>query len=88
MSAMPPQFFTNPHDMPQEFRTSREEELHDEDAAELGGRELTEEEAAELEGHTHGPGCGHEAIQHGDHVDYVHEGRRHFLHLGRWHRHA
>jgi len=22
-------------------------------------------------GHEHGPGCGHEAVQHGDHVDYV-----------------
>jgi hypothetical protein len=21
-------------------------------------------------GHVHGPGCGHEAVPHGDHVDY------------------
>ena len=21
--------------------------------------------------HEHGPACGHEAVQHGDHVDYV-----------------
>ena len=22
------------------------------------------------EGHVHGPTCGHEAVKHGDHVDY------------------
>jgi hypothetical protein len=22
-------------------------------------------------GHEHGPGCGHEAIPHGDHIDYI-----------------
>ena len=27
--------------------------------------------------HVHGPGCGHGAVEHGDHVDYVHEGNRH-----------
>jgi hypothetical protein len=27
--------------------------------------------------HTHGPGCGHTAVQHGDHVDYVHDGHLH-----------
>ena len=26
-------------------------------------------------GHVHGPGCGHEAIPHGDHVDYIVDGR-------------
>ena len=25
--------------------------------------------------HQHGPGCGHTAIRHGDHIDYVHDGR-------------
>lgn len=30
--------------------------------------------------HEHGPGCGHEAVQHGDHVDYLHDGHRHALH--------
>jgi zinc transport system permease protein len=30
--------------------------------------------------HEHGPGCGHEAVVHGDHVDYVHEGHRHAAH--------
>ena len=30
--------------------------------------------------HQHGPGCGHEAVDHGDHVDYVHDGHRHAPH--------
>ncbi len=31
-------------------------------------------------GHVHGPGCGHEAVPHGDHVDYLVEGRLHHQH--------
>ena len=27
------------------------------------------------EGHVHGPGCGHEAVPHGDHIDYIVDGR-------------
>ncbi|TKB57566.1 hypothetical protein [Ferrimonas aestuarii] len=30
--------------------------------------------------HVHGPGCGHQAIQHGDHVDYIVNGRLHHQH--------
>jgi zinc transport system permease protein len=30
--------------------------------------------------HEHGPECGHEAVPHGDHVDYVHDGHRHAAH--------
>ena len=30
--------------------------------------------------HEHGPGCGHETISHGDHVDYLHDGHRHAAH--------
>lgn len=30
--------------------------------------------------HEHGPDCGHEAVPHGDHVDYVHDGHRHAAH--------
>ncbi|HEU5455050.1 MAG TPA: metal ABC transporter permease [Nocardioides sp.] len=30
--------------------------------------------------HVHGPDCGHVAVQHGDHVDYVHDGHRHAAH--------
>ncbi len=29
--------------------------------------------------HTHGPGCGHLGIKHGDHVDYVHDGHLHHM---------
>lgn len=27
--------------------------------------------------HQHGPACGHTAIKHGDHVDYLHDGHLH-----------
>ena len=30
--------------------------------------------------HDHGPDCGHVAVKHGDHVDYVHDGHRHASH--------
>lgn len=30
--------------------------------------------------HTHGPGCGHEAVAHGDHTDYVVDGHLHHAH--------
>lgn len=30
--------------------------------------------------HAHGPDCGHRAIPHGDHVDYLHDGHRHAPH--------
>ncbi len=33
-------------------------------------------------GHTHGPGCGHEAVPHGDHIDYIVNGRLHHVHNG------
>lgn len=32
--------------------------------------------------HRHGEGCGHPAIEHGDHLDYVVEGRLHSPHGG------
>jgi zinc transport system permease protein len=35
---------------------------------------------AEAHPHAHGPGCGHPAVAHGDHVDYVHDGHRHAAH--------
>jgi zinc transport system permease protein len=31
--------------------------------------------------HRHGPDCGHVAVEHDDHVDYVHDGHRHAVHL-------
>ncbi len=33
-------------------------------------------------GHVHGPGCGHEAIPHGDHMDYLVAGHLHHPHDG------
>jgi zinc transport system permease protein len=35
---------------------------------------------AERHDHEHGPDCGHEAIPHDDHVDYLHDGHRHAAH--------
>lgn len=34
------------------------------------------------QGHVHGPECGHEAVPHGDHVDYLVEGHLHHPHGG------
>ncbi len=33
-------------------------------------------------GHTHGPNCGHEAVPHGDHVDYLINTHLHHFHNG------
>ena len=30
--------------------------------------------------HTHGPDCGHEAVPHGDHTDFLVNGHLHFAH--------
>lgn len=30
--------------------------------------------------HQHGPNCGHVAVRHGDHVDYLHDGHLEFPH--------
>ena len=32
--------------------------------------------------HHHGPGCGHEAVPHADHTDYLVEGHLHHPHSG------
>jgi hypothetical protein len=32
--------------------------------------------------HVHGEGCGHEAVPHGDHVDYLVDGHLHHPHNG------
>lgn len=42
----------------------------------------TTHEAAEhtFEEHTHGEHCGHDAIEHGDRVDFLHDGHRHAAH--------
>lgn len=43
---------------------------------------------AERHPHEHGLGCGHEAVPHGDHVDYLHDGHRHAAHEGHYDEHA
>src|SRR3954471_6411042 len=43
----------------------------------LAGRHTV---APELHAHKHGDDCGHPAVPHGDHVDYVHDGHRHATH--------
>ena len=30
--------------------------------------------------HVHGPGCGHQAVEHDGHVDYLHDGHLHHPH--------
>jgi hypothetical protein len=32
----------------------------------------------EAHSHVHGANCGHRAIRHGDHLDYLHDGHLHF----------
>ena len=38
------------------------------------------EVSSELHAHDHGEDCGHRAVLHGDHIDYVHDGHRHAAH--------
>ncbi len=38
--------------------------------------------AAHDASHTHGPACGHEAVPHGDHTDYLVDGHLHHPHDG------
>ena len=38
--------------------------------------------------HEHGPGCGHVAVQHGDHVGYLHDGHLHCPHDGHYDEHS
>ncbi len=40
----------------------------------------TRRESSETHPHVHGEGCGHPAVQHDDHVDYIHDGHRHAVH--------
>jgi hypothetical protein len=34
----------------------------------------------ELHEHQHGEYCGHKAIKHGNHIDYLHDGHLHRIH--------
>lgn len=42
---------------------------------------------AELHEHEHGENCGHPALEHNDHVDYLHDGHRHAPHQGHYDEH-
>jgi zinc transport system permease protein len=46
----------------------------------LGSHAADEHLVGEEHEHEHGPSCGHQAVPHGDHVDYVHDGHRHAVH--------
>ena len=48
---------------------------------------LVEREEEAEEEHQHGIDCGHEAVQHGDHVDYVDGEKRHWWNKDRWDQH-
>jgi zinc transport system permease protein len=37
--------------------------------------------------HQHGPRCGHKAVTHGDHTDFIHEGHRHAPHVDHYDEH-
>lgn len=37
---------------------------------------------AHADDHQHGPNCGHEAVPHGDHIDYLVDGHLHHPHDG------
>lgn len=45
------------------------------------------ERVEEPHGHRHGDDCGHVAVAHGDHVDYIHDGHRHAAHGGHYDEH-
>jgi len=49
----------------------------------LGKRHLE----AERHEHEHGPDCGHSAIEHDSHIDYLHDGHRHAPHEGHYDEH-
>ncbi len=51
-------------------------------------RHASHARAQERHDHEHGPGCGHPAVGHGDHVDYLHDGHRHAAHEGHYDEHG
>jgi zinc transport system permease protein len=38
--------------------------------------------------HVHGDGCGHRAVTHEDHLDYLHDGHWHAPHDGHYDEHT
>ncbi len=41
---------------------------------------MTRHHIHERHSHIHGEGCGHTAVRHEDHVDYLHDGHLHHVH--------
>ncbi|HWK25947.1 MAG TPA: hypothetical protein VNS09_05250 [Solirubrobacter sp.] len=41
---------------------------------------MTDHVTHEDHAHQHGPGCGHTAVRHEDHTDYLHDGHLHHPH--------
>ena len=58
--------------------------VHVEDEFELDDEHTV---VPEEHAHAHGPDCGHPAVPHGDHVDYLHGGHRHAPHGGHYDEH-
>jgi zinc transport system permease protein len=48
---------------------------------------VTPHTVTESHPHQHAPGCGHLAVQHGDHTDFIHEGHRHAAHADHYDEH-
>lgn len=48
---------------------------------------LADPHRVEEHDHQHGPDCGHPAVPHDDHVDYLHDGHRHAEHLSHYDEH-
>ena len=46
----------------------------------LHAAEHKEHQSHTAKAHTHKAGCGHEAVKHGDHTDYMHDGQFHTAH--------
>jgi hypothetical protein len=49
---------------------------------------MSEHHTHEKHDHVHGPACGHTAVRHGDHVDYLHDGHLHHAHDGHFDEHV
>jgi hypothetical protein len=49
-----------------------------------GSAAMSDHDIHEDHTHVHGEGCGHVAVSHGDHADYIHDGHTHCKHDGHY----
>ena len=49
---------------------------------------MNEHQVHEVHPHVHGPGCGHTAVKHEDHTDYLHDGHLHHPHESHFDEHV